>query len=83
MAEIKAKELQEKQAIYLKELKKSIKDFVSDVQNFRADYTANGPMVEGIPPNEAMERLRRFEDEYDVKQKFFKINKRGEDLFGL
>jgi len=24
-------------------------------------------MVEGITPAEAMERLRRFEDEYDVK----------------
>jgi len=40
-------------------------------------------MVEGIQPNDAMERLRRFEDEYDVKNKFFNINKRGEDLFGL
>jgi dynein heavy chain len=43
----------------------------------------NGPMVENISPKEAMERLRRFEDEYSVKQKFFKINKSGEDLFGL
>ncbi len=40
-------------------------------------------MVEGISPNDAMERLRRFEDEYEVKEKFFKIYKRGEELFGL
>lgn len=40
-------------------------------------------MASGISPNDAMERLRRFEEEYRVKSEFFKINKRGEDLFGL
>jgi hypothetical protein len=34
-------------------------------------------MVEGIEPNVAMERLRRFEDEFQVKYQFFQINKRG------
>jgi dynein heavy chain len=55
----------------LKTLKKSIKDFITDVQDFRKDYEANGPMVENISPKEAMERLRRFEDEYSVKNKFY------------
>jgi len=40
-------------------------------------------MVEGIKPSDAMERLRRFEDELNVKLKFFNINRRGEELFGL
>lgn len=40
-------------------------------------------MVEGITPAEAMERLRRFEDEYDVKFQMYRINSRGENLFGL
>lgn len=82
-AEVKQKELQLKQSEYLKTLKKSIKGFITDVTDFRKDYELNGPMVENISPKEAMERLRRFEDEYSVKQKFFKINKSGEDLFGL
>jgi dynein heavy chain, axonemal len=82
-AETKVKELQRKQANYLKELKRNVKDFVKEVQDFRKDYEANGPMVEGIEPNVAMERLRRFEDEYQVKEQFYRINKRGEDLFGL
>lgn len=82
-AEIKGKELQQKQAIYLKKLKQNIKDFVKDVIEFRRDYEKNGPMVEGITPNDAMERLRRFQDEYDVKDKFYQINRRGEELFGL
>lgn len=40
-------------------------------------------MVENIQPKEAIERLRRFEDEFFVKNKFYLINKKGEDLFGL
>ena len=40
-------------------------------------------MVDNITPKEAIERLRRFEDEYSVKYKFFQINRKGEDLFGL
>jgi dynein heavy chain len=82
-AESKGKELQTKQRDYLKDLKKRIKDFVKDVHDFRRDYEKNGPMVEGISPNDAMERLRRFEEEYQVKHRFYRIYQNGEDLFGL
>jgi len=82
-ADLKVKELQHKQAQYLKQLKKNVKDFAKEVTDFRRDYEQNGPMVEGIEPNVAMERLRRFDDEYQVKAQFFEINKKGEDLFGL
>jgi dynein heavy chain len=40
-------------------------------------------MVENISPKDAIERLRRFEDEFSVKHKFFQINSKGENLFGL
>jgi len=40
-------------------------------------------MVEGISPQEAMERLNRFTNEFGVKKKYYEINKKGEDLFGL
>lgn len=75
--------MQTKQRDYLKDLKKRIKDFVRDVHDFRKDYEKNGPMVEGISPNDAMERLRRFEDEYSIKHRFFKVYMNGEELFGL
>lgn len=65
------------------ELKRSIKEFIKDVKSFRADYELQGPMVENIKPKDAIERLRRFDDEYGVKQNFYIINKKGEDLFGL
>lgn len=32
-------------------------------------------MVDNISPKEAIERLRRFEDEFSVKDKFYQINK--------
>lgn len=40
-------------------------------------------MVEGIPPKDAVERLKRFEEEFSVKNHFFNIYKKGENLFGL
>jgi len=40
-------------------------------------------MVEGISPDDAMERLRRFDEGYQVKYRFFKTFRNGEDLFGL
>lgn len=67
----------------MKNLKSNIKEFVNDVYVFRRDYEKNGPMVEGISPNTAIERLKRYKDEYDVKHKFRTINERGEELFGL
>ena len=30
-----------------------------DVTRFRAEYQRSGPMVKGIPPREAVERLKR------------------------
>ena len=40
-------------------------------------------MVRGITPKEASDRLKRFENEYELKKAFYDINRRGEDLFGL
>ena len=40
-------------------------------------------MVEGISPDDAMERLRSFTEEYQVKNRFYQIYKNGEQLFGL
>eukprot|EP00927_Polykrikos_kofoidii_P046386 TRINITY_DN40623_c0_g2_i1.p1 TRINITY_DN40623_c0_g2~~TRINITY_DN40623_c0_g2_i1.p1 ORF type:complete len:3637 (-),score=783.39 TRINITY_DN40623_c0_g2_i1:390-10571(-) len=40
-------------------------------------------MVRGIPPREAVERLKRFKEEYDVRARKQEIYYLGEDLFGL
>jgi len=51
----------------LKLLKSDIKKFIGEVSVFRKDYEANGPMVEGIAPKDAVERVKRFEEEFSVK----------------
>ena len=77
------KNLGTKEHDYLKKLKTNVKELVKDVADFRADYEKNGPMVEGISPKEAIERLKRFDEQYEVREQQFKINKKGEELFGL
>jgi dynein heavy chain, axonemal len=77
------KNLSVKQTEYLRTLKMDVKELVKDISDFRGDYEKNGPMVEGILPKEAIERLKRFEEQYEVREQQFKINKKGEELFGL
>lgn len=48
-------------------MKKDIKILVKDISDFRGDYEKNGPMVEGIIPKEAIERLKRFDEQYEVR----------------
>jgi dynein heavy chain len=40
-------------------------------------------MVAGIKPDDAAERLRRYKENYEIMERTFKINKSGEELFGL
>jgi dynein heavy chain len=61
------KNLSVKQTEYLKTLKTDIKELVRDISDFRGDYEKNGPMVEGISPKEAIERLKRFDEQYEVR----------------
>lgn len=71
------KDLSVQQTQYLKTLKTDIKELVRDISDFRADYEKNGPMVEGISPKEAIERLKRFDEQYEVREQQYKINKKG------
>lgn len=76
-------ELQEKQNKYKKDLIESVKTLIVDVEVFKESYVKNGPMVVGIKPREAIERLKRFKDEYSIKERNYDINHAGEELFGL
>jgi len=71
------------QAGFRKKLLEDVKNFKNDVAAFRADYLKNGPMVKGIPPNEAQDRLRRFEDEFDIRNRKRELYCNGETLFAL
>jgi dynein heavy chain len=76
-------ELSVKQVEYKKELIKTVNTFKKQVTKFRSDYDRHGPMVKGIPPQEAVERLKRFREEFDVHSRKQHIYFTGEDLLGL
>lgn len=56
---------------------------VEDVQEFRVKFEQKGPMVPGIEPREALNRLRMFSEEYSIRQRKFDSYNSGETLFGL
>lgn len=68
---------------YKKDLIKTVNAFKKDVTRFRAEYERSGPMVKGIPPREAVERLKRFKEEFEVRDRKQEIYYIGEDLFGV
>lgn len=39
---------------------------MSDAQAFRREWDAGGPMVPGLDPMEAMDRLRKFQQMFEV-----------------
>ena len=56
---------------------------IIDVEDFRKNFEKNGPMVPGIEPKEALNRLRMFSDEYSVRKRKYDSYFAGETLFGL
>ena len=75
--------LQRLQAGFKRELLKEVKLFIVDVAEFRADWDANGPMVPGIKPLDAVERLKNYKGLFDVRKRKWKSYADGEELFGL
>lgn len=71
------------QGVYKKQLMKDLKDFSVDATQFRQDFLTNGPMVAGLKPREAVNRLNRFKNEFQILEHKLEGYKAGEDLFGL
>ena len=71
------------QAGFRKRLLSDVKAFRSDVTAFREEYLRSGPMVKGISPEVAMERLRRCEEEFDIRNRKRELYCNGEALFAL
>lgn len=64
-------------------LLQAVESFKDDTTMFDTDYAYNGPMVDGIQPNEASERLQVFQSRFDGMFRKFVTYSTGEDLFGL
>ncbi len=70
-------EIAKLQGGYKKKLLSDVKVFVVDVVQFRNDYLVNGPMVKGISPTEAMDRLRRYNEEFELRARKFELYSGG------
>eukprot|EP01060_Flectonema_neradi_P002972 TRINITY_DN11858_c1_g1_i1.p1 TRINITY_DN11858_c1_g1~~TRINITY_DN11858_c1_g1_i1.p1 ORF type:complete len:4751 (+),score=995.77 TRINITY_DN11858_c1_g1_i1:132-14255(+) len=68
---------------FKKDLMQAVQRFSTDVIVFRNDYNAHGPTVPGITPEEAMNRLKRFNRVFEDKYRKWKTLMSGEILFGL
>ena len=76
-------DLQHVQSDFKKDLVKNVKVFITDVAQFRLEFEVSGPMEPGLPPSEANERLKRFQREFDKREKLHTTYSQGEGLFGL
>eukprot|EP00955_Chlamydomonas_euryale_P103513 365498-Chlamydomonas_euryale.AAC.1 len=68
---------------FKRELIKEVRAFVSDAQVYRRDWEQQGPMVPGLDPMEAVDRLRKFQQTFEVKKRKWENYASGEELFGL
>eukprot|EP00698_Gefionella_okellyi_P008565 TRINITY_DN2129_c0_g1_i1.p1 TRINITY_DN2129_c0_g1~~TRINITY_DN2129_c0_g1_i1.p1 ORF type:complete len:4495 (+),score=1467.97 TRINITY_DN2129_c0_g1_i1:46-13530(+) len=60
-----------------------IDDFKKEVKRFKADYDSRGPMVPGLPPKVASDRLGQFKEMYEDRNRKYEMYNLGERLFGL
>ncbi|CAN8203477.1 unnamed protein product [Coccothraustes coccothraustes] len=76
-------ELVEVQPKFKKELLEAVEVFQEDVAQFETAYEMEGPMVPGIPPQEASKRLQIFQANFDELWRKYITYSSGERLFGL
>ncbi|XP_076449104.1 dynein axonemal heavy chain 5-like [Babylonia areolata] len=68
---------------FREDLINNVKTFNTDCTEFYGNYDENGPMVPGVPPREASERLLVFQNNFDTLYRKYITYTGGEELFGL
>lgn len=71
------------QADFRKELFRNVRTFRQDVRAFRQDFDRNGPMRDGVTPDEAIECLRRYDEEFQMRERKRELYQGGEKLFAV
>ena len=64
-------------------LLKDVKDFKANLDVFASDWKKKGPGVPGLSPHEAVERLRVFKAEYEIRERKQKLYAVGEELYAF
>ncbi|XP_028435718.1 dynein heavy chain 5, axonemal isoform X1 [Perca flavescens] len=65
------------------ELVSNVETFLEDCQHFYQDYDKDGPMVVGLAPQDASDRLMMFQNRFDNLFRKYITYTGGEELFGL
>ncbi|KAM4687754.1 dynein axonemal heavy chain 5 [Discoglossus pictus] len=65
------------------ELISTVQTFIEDCSDYYSDYESNGPMIVGLAPQEASDRLIMFQNRFDNLYRKFETYTGGEELFGL
>ncbi|XP_060906983.1 dynein axonemal heavy chain 5 [Labrus mixtus] len=65
------------------ELISNVETFLEDCQHFYLDYDKDGPMVVGLAPQDASDRLIMFQNRFDNLFRKYITYTGGEELFGL
>eukprot|EP00230_Micromonas_polaris_P000498 CAMPEP_0119208236 /NCGR_PEP_ID=MMETSP1327-20130426/486_1 /TAXON_ID=38833 /ORGANISM="Micromonas pusilla, Strain RCC2306" /LENGTH=4554 /DNA_ID=CAMNT_0007204705 /DNA_START=159 /DNA_END=13823 /DNA_ORIENTATION=- len=68
---------------FKRDLIREVKVFVIDAVAFREDWEKNGPAVPGLIPVQAVDRLKKFTQMFDVRARKWRNYCSGEELFGL
>lgn len=78
-----AKGLGAVQGTYKKQLIWDIREFGLHIRAFRKDFESQGPMIPGIKPQVALEKLKKFKDELNTRERKMEMSRGGEELFAL
>jgi len=71
------------QAGFKRELVREVHAFVADAVAFRADWQSSGPMVHGLEPTDAADRLKKFQHLFELRKRKWNNFASGEELFGM
>lgn len=66
-----------------KKLEEAVAKFQVDLRKHLEKYRERGPMVEGLSPQDASDRLMMFQDEFDALHERYQLCRDGEKIFGF
>lgn len=79
-SQVRQDELSRTQIGFRRDLVDDIAAFKVDVVQFRRDFLHNGPMVQGLAPMEAVDRLSRFKEELQIRERKFDLFRGGDTV---
>jgi dynein heavy chain len=83
LGQVRSSKLSHLQAGFRREVVRAVKSFSLEVMQFCNDFDMNGPMVAGLAPMEAKDRLNKYTALFGTKRDTMKALQEREMLFGL